>query len=247
MGPTMIELKQKRPGFSQFIGSWVLFEDIHFVIDTGPSNSVDQLIEALRKMNVDRVDFVLITHIHIDHAGGLADLFEHFPMAKAICHNIAVRHLADPSKLWAGSRKVLGDIAETYGPIKPVKAERLIPHGEANIQGLKIIETPGHAPHHISFSYKGHLFAGEAGGNFFSFQDQEYLRPATPPVFLLEECLKSIDNLIMEPDQLIYYPHFGMALSSHHYLRRFKAQLLRWKEIIQRVLSGGNMNPVERC
>lgn len=247
MNPFLIEIKQERPGFDHFIGAWVYQGGLNFVIDVGPANSVNRLIEALNAMNLERVDFVLLTHIHVDHAGGLADFLTHFPMAKAICHKKGIGHLVDPSKLWSGSRKLLGEIAEAYGPVKPVEPEKLIPHTEVNIEDLKIIETPGHAPHHISFVYRGNLFVGEAGGNYFPIQDQEYLRPATPPIFLLSECLKSIDRLLEQEDQTICYAHFGKAQSSHRYLIRFKDQLLRWQEIIGSVISECEPHLVERC
>jgi glyoxylase-like metal-dependent hydrolase (beta-lactamase superfamily II) len=76
-----------------------------------------------------------------------------------ICHSKAIGHLIDPTKLWLGGRKALGELASIYGPISPVKREWLIPHEEAHLPGLKVIETPGHAPHHVSYLYEGKLFA----------------------------------------------------------------------------------------
>lgn len=247
MNPVLIEIKQDRPGFNRFIGSWVLVGDINMVVDVGPSNSVNRLIESLMAMEIDRVDYILITHIHIDHAGGLGHLLDHFPMAKAICHEKGIRHLADPSKLWAGSLKTLGEVAESYGPLKPAKQEMLIPHTEANIKDMKVIETPGHAPHHISFSYQGSLFAGEAAGNYCTLSGKEYLRPATPPIFLLEECLSSVDKLLALEEMPMYYGHFGMGESSHRLLKRFRDQLLRWNDMVKEEIAAGDSNLPERC
>ncbi|MDY7039082.1 MAG: MBL fold metallo-hydrolase [Thermodesulfobacteriota bacterium] len=247
MHPILIEIKQERPGFDHFIGSWVYPGELKIVVDVGPANSVNHLIASLRAMGIDRVDYILLTHIHIDHAGGLADFLDHFPSARVICHNNGIRHLFDPSRLWAGSRKALGDVAETYGPIKPVKQEKLIPHTEANIKDLEIIETPGHAPHHISFHYKGNLFAGEAGGNYFTIHDREYLRPATPPIFFFKDCLKSIEQLMALEDQTIYYAHFGSAVASKQFLKRFRDQLQRWKEIISKEIDTDSSQLITRC
>jgi len=244
---TLIEIKQKIPGFDRFIGSWVYRGDINLVVDVGPANSVGKLIEALMKMNMERVDYILLTHIHIDHAGGLAEFLEHFPMARAVCHDKGVRHLVDPSKLWEGSRKVLGEVAEAFGPLQPVKEEKCIPHTQAHIKNLVVIETPGHAPHHLSFSYRGNLFAGEAGGNYFSVQDTDYLRPATPHRFFLKDFLESLDRLIALDDQHICYAHFGDAPNSRQMLKRFRAQVLRWKEIIQKEMSAGSSDLTMRC
>ena len=247
MIPTLIEVKQERTGFDRFIGTWVCEGEQNLVVDVGPANSVMGLIESLEEMNVDRIDYVLITHIHIDHAGGLADFLEHFPMAKAICYEKAVGHLVEPSKLWAGSQHVLGELAQVYGRVKPVKQERLIPHTQADVRDLEIVETPGHAPHHISFRYQDSLFVGEAAGNYFSMGNADYIRPATPPVFLLQKCLMSVDLLLAAEDQPICYAHFGQADSSHQMLVRFREQLLKWEEIISEEMSRGHDQLVERC
>lgn len=244
---TLIEIKQTIPGFDHFIGSWVYRGDINLVVDVGPANTVAKLIEALMKMNIERVDYILITHIHIDHAGGLAEFLKHFPMARVVCHDKGIRHLVDPSKLWAGSRKVLGEIAEAYGCPKAVKEEMCIPHSQAHIKNLMVIETPGHAPHHLSFSYDGSLFAGEAGGNYFPVRDMDYLRPATPPRFFLRDFLESVDRLITIEDQHMCYAHFGDAPDSRRMLKRFRAQILRWKEVVQNEMSAGSNDLVARC
>ena len=162
MEPILIELKQERAGFDRFIGAWVCKGEKNIIVDVGPANSVFRLIESLMAINVERMDFVLLTHIHIDHAGGLADFLQHFTMAKVICHSKGIKHLSDPSKLWAGSRNALGEIADFYGPIKPVKEEKLIPHTEAQIEHLGIIETPGHAPHRPSPGGSGPLRSPQA-------------------------------------------------------------------------------------
>jgi glyoxylase-like metal-dependent hydrolase (beta-lactamase superfamily II) len=247
MEPILIDLKQDRPGYDHFIASWVCQGDSNIVVDVGPANSVYVLIDALEAMEITRVDLVLLTHIHIDHAGGLADFLEQFPMAKVVCHRMGVEHLVDPSKLWAGSLKVLGELAKFYGRIKPVTREALIPHTEARTEGLGVMETPGHAPHHLSFSYQGKLFVGEAAGTFHDLGDLEYVRPATPPKFFMEECLGSVERLLGLEDQPIYYVHFGKADSSHHQLNSFQEQLIRWAEIIRQEMATNQEDLVRRC
>ena len=246
MHPLLIELRQDRPGFDRFIGSWLCPYDKTVVIDVGPSRSVTKLIESLSGLGIREVAFVLLTHIHMDHAGGLAEFLDHFPMARAVCHSKAISHLVDPSKLWLGSQKTLGDLAEAYGPIRPVKKERLIPHTEARVEGIDLIETPGHAPHHLSFIIQENLFAGEAGGIYLAVKDWEYLRPATPPVFFLKEFLGSIDRLLTAKDLPICYAHFGKANSSHRMLKRERAQLLLWETVLREEITKGNHRLMER-
>jgi glyoxylase-like metal-dependent hydrolase (beta-lactamase superfamily II) len=168
-------------------------------------------------------------------------------MARAVCHGKAISHLGDPSKLWQGSQKTLGDLAETYGPIKPVRRDRLIPHPEAQSEGIDLIETPGHAAHHLSFVLQENVFAGEAGGVFLKGEGWEYLRPATPPVFFLKEFLDSIDRLLAARDLTMCYAHFGRAESSHRMLKREQAQLLFWQEIIKEEIASGDPLLLERC
>jgi glyoxylase-like metal-dependent hydrolase (beta-lactamase superfamily II) len=247
MNPILIELMPDVPGFDHFIGSWVCTGRQNVLVDVGPSNAAARLVTGLKTMGVERVDTVLLTHIHIDHAGGLGTLMEHYPMAKIICHEMGIRHLVDPDKLWAGSRKVLGRVAETYGPLKPLDREVLVSHRDAQIEGLEIIETPGHAPHHLSFCYQGILFPGEAGGNYFSSGDTDYMRPATPPVFFLETSLNSVDRLLSLGDMPIFYPHFGRAERAELLLKRHREQLLRWEEIISQEAGAGESQLVERC
>ena len=247
MTPILIPIKQDRPGFENFIGSWACPGDPCVVVDVGPSRSIHLLLEALSALGMKRVDLVLLTHIHVDHAGGLAEFLKAFPSARAICHAKAVKHLVDPSNLWLGTQKALADLALTYGPVSPVKKDRLIPHGEARVPGLEIIETPGHAPHHLSYLYKDGLFAGEAGGVCLKGEGWEYLRPATPPVFFLREFLESIDRLLLHTDLPIFYGHFGRAEKSRPMLERARDQLLFWERVVSEEWAGGRGDVIERC
>jgi glyoxylase-like metal-dependent hydrolase (beta-lactamase superfamily II) len=232
MREILVEIKQSMPGFDHFFGSWICQDDVNIVVDVGPANTAIQLTESLNSIGLDRVDYVLLTHLHIDHCGGLAELLDHYPMARVICHGNGLEYLSDPSKLWMGSLAVLGEIAEAYGPPKPVARERLIPHTASDLEDLVVIETPGHAAHHLSFCYRNRLFVGEAGGNYLVVEGKEYLRPATPPRFFFDACVKSVDKLLSMEDQPICYAHFDRAESSHRLLRSFRDQLILWKRTI---------------
>ncbi|MBW2204373.1 MAG: MBL fold metallo-hydrolase [Deltaproteobacteria bacterium] len=213
------------PGFNHFFGSWVCQDDFNFLIDVGPANTANRLIDSLVSLGLDRVDYILITHIHIDHGGALADLLDYYPMAKAICHEKGIKHLVEPSNLWAGSLSVLGDLA------------------------IMVIETPGHALHHLSYTYKGRLFAGEAAGNYIAVNGLDYLRPATPPRFFPDIFRRSIDRLLALEDQPIRYAHFGEAASSHRMLNISRDQLIRWEAIIGELVrqSGNTQDIIKSC
>ena len=196
MDISKIEIRPVLPGFHQFISNWLIRDDVNILVDVGPANGGPGLLEDLRALDLDRLDYVLITHIHMDHCGALSQVLECYPDARVICHEKAVPHLQDPARLWEATQKILGKIGAAYGAPGPVPVEKLEPHPEASLKGLGVIETPGHAVHHLSFVYKGALFAGEAGGNYARVGNGEYLRPATPPKLFLDVFLKSVDRLL---------------------------------------------------
>ena len=243
----LIEIKQDLPGFNGFLGSWACKGPVNFLVDVGPANTSGRLIRSLESFGLDRVDYIFLTHIHIDHSGALADVLEHYPMAKVVSHEKGIKFLVDPSKLWAGSLSVLGDTARGYGEPKPVQEKNLVPHSRFEQPEFTIIETPGHAAHHLSFTYKDYLFAGEAAGNYFLVKDLEYLRPATPVRFFLEVFLESLDRLLALDNQTICYAHFGSAQNSHRLIKKFREQLFRWKELIHTQMLEGDEGLVDRC
>jgi glyoxylase-like metal-dependent hydrolase (beta-lactamase superfamily II) len=175
---------------------------------------------------------VLLTHIHIDHAGGIGSLATHFPHAAVVCHPKGVGHLADPERLWQGSLKTLGKIAEAYGPISPVALNRLLGSDQLDHPEITVFETPGHAAHHCSYMAGDILFAGEACGVSLPFDDGVYLRPATPPRFFLETSLGSLDKLLLLNPRHLCYGHVGGRSNAVEMMAAHRTQLIRWKEMI---------------
>lgn len=222
-------------GFDDFISAWVHTADPVCVIDPGPAVSSSALLAALDELGVKRLDYILLTHIHIDHAGGVRALSDAFPEAPVVCHPKGIGHLADPERLWQGSLKTLGRVAWAYGPIEPVPQERLSAAGQLRSETLAALPTPGHAVHHFSYLLNnGILFAGEAGGNCLSLDDGGcYLRPATPPRFFLETHLQSLDRLIALKPERICYGHVGMQSGAERLLKAHRDQLHRWEALIR--------------
>lgn len=240
--PFCIELPQKIPGWEKFVLSWVIRGNPTIVVDVGPKASIDSLISQLVHRGINQVDYVWLTHLHIDHAGGLASFLERFPTARAVAHAKGLAHLIDPSKLWEGSLSTLKEKAVAYGPIEAAAPERLIPHDALSMEGLTILETPGHAPFHLSFCYQDLLFAGESAGIYLPLGNKIYLRPPTPPRFFFEQAVDSVDRMLLLKDQPIYFGHAGSHPSSRKMLKLYREQLYFWKELIAGIFKS---NPEE--
>jgi glyoxylase-like metal-dependent hydrolase (beta-lactamase superfamily II) len=243
-----IDLDQGMPGFEKFIGSWVLDGKRKVIVDVGPRASFPQLMDALGSLKIETLDFIFLTHIHIDHAGATGLVLERFPKAKVVCHPAGVNHLIHPEKLWEGSKKVLGELALKYGEIAPVPEENLIPSDGFTLEGFHIIKTPGHAAHHMSIQHGDTLFAGEAGGIFLNINNPIYLRPATPPRFILEEAAGSVDQLLRVEARDICYAHAGIHPEAKRMLARYKDQLFLWRDVAEeQVKKSKPENVLDRC
>jgi glyoxylase-like metal-dependent hydrolase (beta-lactamase superfamily II) len=236
-------------GFSDFIGIWLHAGTPSFIVDVGPSSTARALLNALDKLMVRRLDYILLTHIHLDHAGGIGQIAARFPETPIVCHPAAIPHLRDPSQLWDSAKKVLGSMATAYGPIAPVGGNPLLDAGKFASDAILALITPGHASHHISFKTDTHLFAGETGGVFYALsRDRYYLRPATPPRFFLETALQSIDLLIRIKPSAICYSHYGLRGDAVAMLEIHRKQLCFWETVIREVISErGADDAMEAC
>ncbi len=243
MALDLIDLDQPLPGQREFISCWLERRPgLTFIVDPGPRSTAAHLVAQLRARGVTRLDWILLTHIHLDHAGAAADLAAAFPEARIVCHENGRGHLAAPERLWEGSRAVLGAAAEVYGEPLPVPADRFAPGselaGEAFARAaITIIPTPGHAPHHLCFRHDGTLFVGEAAGTFAQLPDGgRYLRPATPPRFYPAVALNSLDRLLAltpAPARLAF-AHHGLAKGrTRDLLNAARHQLERWLDTLR--------------
>ena len=232
----LVDLDLPLTGFRRFISSWVIKgDDRAIVIDPGPSAAVPMLCDALRELGIKGIDYVLLTHIHLDHAGGCGDLIGRYPEPMVVCHPQAVDHLADPEKLWHGSVKVLGDLARTYGEPTPVSKEKLCPGCDIGWKGYRIesLETPGHASHHMSFFLEDIVLAGEVAGVRIPSGDPPYTRPATPPPFQPEVALRSISLVLERRPERICYGHYGIMDNGVSVLGNAHEQMRLWLRIIE--------------
>jgi glyoxylase-like metal-dependent hydrolase (beta-lactamase superfamily II) len=231
----LIDLDIDELHYYQFISAW-LHQDHGetFLVDPGPACTVPALFEALSKLGAARLDWILLTHIHMDHAGGIGHVLERFPEARIACHEKAVPHLIDPARLWKGSIKVLGRVAEIYGPIQPVPENNIVCTDSIPAAGgIRVIPTPGHAAHHQCFATQDRLFCGELFGIFHELPGDFYLRPATPPVFVLEDNLSSFDRIQPYADRTICFGHYGSHPDGKAILSAARQQILLWVDVVR--------------
>ena len=244
----LLNLQPPIPGYKRFIGAYLFSGEKNAIIDVGPTAAIPNLLSALTEagMSPKEIDYIVLTHIHIDHAGGVGTAIKELSNAKVLAHSRARSHLIDPTMLWKGSLKTLGDLALKYGPIEAVPEDRIVVatdqmkldlgHGLA----LEIHLTPGHAAHHLSIFDRasGVLIAGEAAGVCIDGM----VRLATPPPFKLEETLSSIDKLIALQPQRLCYGHFGCYDNGLERLKLYREKLLAWYETVNSAARAGK-NP----
>ena len=194
------------------------------IIETGNAASPDRIFKVLqsRGRRPDEISHVIVTHVHLDHAGGAGTLMQRLPQAALVAHPYAVRHLVDPSKLEASARAVYGDAKfdEMYGSLVPVAEERVVvmeDGDEIRVGGrrLEFMDAPGHARHH--FTIWDEQSAGWFTGDTFGLSYREldtasgpFIFPTTTPIqFDPEPLIGSIDRMMAKDPACMYLTHFG--------------------------------------
>jgi hydroxyacylglutathione hydrolase len=196
------------------------------IVDTGTNHAVPRILAALAAKGVppERVDYVVLTHIHLDHAGAAGLLISRLPNAKLTVHPRGARHMADPSRLVAATVAIYGEetMRRIYGDILPVPQDRIIetPH-EASIslagRELVFLDTPGHARHHVVVldTRSGHIFAGDTFGLSYRETDRDgrqFVMPTTSPVQWEPDAHHaSVDMMLARRPEAIYVTHFGQV------------------------------------
>jgi glyoxylase-like metal-dependent hydrolase (beta-lactamase superfamily II) len=226
-------------GFENFLSSYLIGVKKKALVDVGPQVTIPGLLAALAAARVspEEIDYIILTHIHMDHAGGIGRAAKEMKNAQVLVHPRAYDHLIDPSVLWQASQAALGSLALKYGKIEPVPADRIISVKDGmdldlgKDLNLEIYYTPGHAPHHIAVFAKSDsvLLAGDMAG----IDMNGFLRPGTAPPFRLQDYLDSLDKMIALQPQKIGYAHFGCYTNAVDRLKSLRAQTLRWYEIAQ--------------
>jgi glyoxylase-like metal-dependent hydrolase (beta-lactamase superfamily II) len=217
------------------------------LIDAGPATSVSTVLEGIKKIGVrpEDINYLIVTHIHLDHAGGAGVLLRDMPQAQVVVHHKGARHLVDPTRLVDSVTEAQGEKAmRLFGEVVPIAAERvrsvrgdeIIRLGEKQV--LRFIDAPGHAWHELCVyeSRNSGLFGGDAIG--ISVVENEVLLPVTPqPSFDLELYLDTLERLMALKASVIYFAHFGVSDKVQESLQSARDKLQAWDKIVAEAIA----------
>ena len=216
------------------------------LIDTGPAASAGTVLDGIKKAGVrpEEIDYIIVTHIHIDHVGGAGVLLKDMPQAQVLAYHKGAKHLASPEILNRSVRTTMGEeVVATYGDVAPVDTQRLRPvyDGETielgSDQILRIIEAPGHAPHELCIyeSRNNGLFTGDTVGMYFA--ESGVLMPVTPPPgFDLPLYLDTLQRLTVMEVSALYFGHFGITRQVNEILHLAMEKLQNWGKIVDEAI-----------
>ena len=236
----VLEIDTMLGGWERVTAGYLIEGPAPVLIETGSQTSVPVLLAALGQIGVGPAELagVAVTHIHLDHAGGVGDVARAFPSATVYVHEKGARHLADPTRLIDSAARVYGPLLDSlYGRIDPTPPERLhvLDDGEEIEVGpgrtLVAVDSPGHAKHHVGLhdSLSGVLFAGDAVG--VKLPDGGVLRPSTPPPdFDLDQALTSLAKFGARRPSAIALAHYGLLENPQELLAEADETLRLWAE-----------------
>ena len=219
-------------GRDRVIGCWQVGD---LLIDPGPSSSLETLIDAL---DGEQPRALLLTHIHLDHAGGAGTLVRRWPDLDVYVHEVGAPHLADPAKLLKSAAQLYGDQMERlWGEVVPVPEGNLRPLGGGErIDGFEVIYTPGHASHHVSYLHgdSGRAFVGDVAG--VRIPPAQLIQPPTPPPDIdLEAWRDSLVSVGEWKPGSLGITHFDAVLEVEAHLEAVGRRLAEWGELARRL------------
>lgn len=235
-GIVLVDTHYLRP---EVAAAYIIVQDGHAaVVETNTSRAVPRLLAALDALDlpVSAVDFVVVTHVHLDHAGGAGELMRHLPEAQLVVHSRGARHLIDPSRLIASATQVYGEatLSRLYGEIVPVPKNRVLVPVDGQVLGLAgrplvCLDTPGHARHHLALLDEAtrSVFTGDIVGLAYpalATPAGPFIFPTTSPPQLDPDAMRSSIARILahDPSQLLL-THFGAVADP----RRAADEILR--------------------
>jgi glyoxylase-like metal-dependent hydrolase (beta-lactamase superfamily II) len=240
-------------GHPRSIAAALLESENHYaIVDPGPESTLATLREQLRSrgLSIGDLDAILLTHIHLDHAGATGALVRENPRLSVYVHASGARHMADPTKLLASATRLWGDeLSILFGETLPVPQENLrVLEGTQTItlgsRKLDVVHTPGHASHHVSYfdDASGVAFVGDTAG--IRIENGPYILPATPPpdidLTLWDQSFAAI--LARRPERL-FLTHYGYSDDPAGHVAEFRERLHHWMEVAEQALASAAEDP----
>ena len=249
LGHDIYQIDTRMAGYEGITAGYLIRGDRPCLVETGTGPSAPVVRDALAALGIGSGDLatVVVTHIHLDHAGGTGDIATMFPAAQVVVHELGARHLVDPTRLMASARMVYGDQLDMlFGTLLPTPPERIRSverTGVVDLGGGRRLEShysPGHARHHVGLidSLSGDLYVGDAAGIYV--QETGDMRPATPPPdFNLDVALDSLQTFAaLQPTRLLF-SHYGPVSAVAEALERSAAEISVWVEETRRARGAG--------
>lgn len=216
-------------GRERVIGCWQVGE---VLVDPGPSSGLDRLLQGLAG---DRPRALLLTHIHLDHAGATGMLVRRWPEMEVYVHERGARHLVDPTRLLDSARRLYGeDMDRLWGEVLPVPEANIhaLAGGERILDGFEVAYTPGHAWHHVSYLHKGTAFVGDTAGVRI-MPERMTIPPTPPPDIDLEAWHRSIGLIRAWAPERLAFTHFGAAEDVEAQLDQLGDRLDEWADRVR--------------
>jgi len=251
IGPGIVEIDTRLGGHDRVTAGYLIEGSAPVLVETGSQTSVPAVLAALEDLGVGPGDLagLAVTHIHLDHAGGVGDLARAFPEATVYVHEKGARHLVDPTRLVASAATVYGDLIDTlYGRLAPTEADRIhvLADGEEVTVGpgraLTAVDSPGHAKHHLALhhSESGILLVGDALGVRLPGTGLP-LRPSSPPPdFDVDLALRSMRRFVDRAPTGVALAHYGLLPTDPEEALAEAADTLRqWAAVAERAWQAG--------
>jgi glyoxylase-like metal-dependent hydrolase (beta-lactamase superfamily II) len=233
-------------GRSRSVAAALLESDGHrAIIDPGPASVLPALRQQLdsRGIGVSDLNAILLTHIHLDHAGATGALIKENPNLEVYVHKAGMLHMADPSKLLASAERLWpGELGHLFGETLPVPFGnlRILGGGETIALGsrnVEVVYTPGHASHHVSYfdSSDGTAFVGDTTG--FHIEGQPFVVPLAPPPDIdLEIWYASLEAIAARHPARLFLTHFGYSTDPAAHIAQYRENMQRWAVLAAKVL-----------
>jgi glyoxylase-like metal-dependent hydrolase (beta-lactamase superfamily II) len=243
LGDDVHIIDTRMAGYDGITAGYLILADRPVLVETGTAKSAPTVQAALASHGLGPEDLatIVVTHIHLDHAGGVGDIARMYPKAEVVVHEFGAGHLVDPARLVASARRVYGSaMDDVFGELLPTEATRVRAVGTSATldlgsgRSMQLHYSPGHAKHHIALldNQSGDLYVGDAAGIYVP--EADIVRPATPPPdFDLDVAIASIEMFrAMRPRRLLF-SHYGPVDNIDEILDRSVEELRLWVEIVR--------------